>query len=141
MRKAEMISAARKANTQNAFTIFDFCDQLKKIYEEHLDLDDSKIFNCDETGFPINQNGGKVISVKGERAFKLSFGARRENITVLGVCNVSRVAMDPFINFKGKYFMLNWCGDKTLRKTYYGNSQNGWMDSQTFAKWMKYFAE
>ena len=141
MRKAEMISAARKANTQNAFTIFDFCDQLKKIYEEHLDLDDPKIFNCDEIGFPINQNRGKVISVKGERALKLSIGARRENITVLGVCNVSGVAMDPFIIFKGKYFMLNWCGDKALRKTYYGNSQNGWVDSQTFAKWMKYFAE
>lgn len=40
------------------------------IKTEHPDLDESKIFNYDETGFPTDQNGGKFISVKVECAFK-----------------------------------------------------------------------
>ena len=101
MRKAEMITAARKAITSNLFRIFNFYDQLKKIYEKNLDLDESNIFNCDKTGFPAIQRRGKVISVKGERAFKLFFCARRETITVLSVCSANRVTLDPLIIFKG----------------------------------------
>ena len=70
MRKAEMISGIQKANTWKSFIFFGFYDHLKKIYYEHPDLDESKIFNYDETGFPTDQNGGKFISVKVECAFK-----------------------------------------------------------------------
>ena len=109
MRKAEMISEAGKANPSKPFIIFDSCNQLKKIYKEHPDLDEPKIFNCDETGFPTDQSGEKVISVKRERAFKLSFRARRKNITTVGMCNANRAAIDPLIILKGKCFMSNWC--------------------------------
>ena len=54
MRKAEMISGIQKANTWKSFIFFDFYDHLKKIYYEHPDLDESKIFNYDETGFPTD---------------------------------------------------------------------------------------
>ena len=33
LKKAEMISAARKANTLNPFIIYDFFDQLEKVFQ------------------------------------------------------------------------------------------------------------
>ena len=45
------------------------------------------------------------MTVKGERAFKLSFRDRRENITVLAVVNATSIALDPLIIFKGKNLM------------------------------------
>ena len=119
MRKAEMISTARKSNTANPFIIFDIFEQLATIFKENPDLDASRICNCDESGFPTDQTRGKVIAGKGQRGLKLSFGAR-ENITVLGICSASGVALDPLFIFKGKNIMSSWCGDMALPNTYYG---------------------
>ena len=80
MRKTEMSLGARKASKLNPFKIFDFFDQLKKIYYEHSDLDESKSFNCDGTGFPTEQNREKFISFKVKCVFKPLLSARRENI-------------------------------------------------------------
>lgn len=55
-----------------------------EVFQEYQKLDENKIYNCDESGFPTDQTRGRVISVKGQPALKLSFGARCENITVLG---------------------------------------------------------
>ena len=140
-RKAEMISTARKSNTANPFIIFDFFEQLATIFKENPDLDASRIYNCDESGFPTYQTRGKVIAGKGQRGLKLSFGARRENITVLGICSASGVALDPLFIIKGKNIMSSWYGDMALPNTCYGKSTNGWMDSGTFAKWFEYFVE
>ena len=108
MKKAEMISTAPKANTPNPFIIYDFFDQLEKVFQEYPELDENKIYNYDEKGFPTDQTKGFVVSVKGQPALKLSFGARRENITVLGVCSASGIACDPLIIFKGKNVMTSW---------------------------------
>ena len=141
MKKAEMISASRKANTANPFIIYDFFEQLEKIFEEHPELDETKIYNCDESGFPTDQTRGNVIGPVGQRGLKLSYGARRENITVLGVCSASGKAFDPLIIFKGKNLMSSWFGENALPNTYYGNSNNGWMDSNAFAKWFDVFVD
>ena len=76
-----------------------------------------------------------------EPALKLSFGARRENSTVLGVCSASNIACVSHIIFKQKNFMTSWSGENALPNTYYGHSENGWMDSVAFAKWFEIFAE
>jgi len=56
---------------------------------------------------------------------KLRFGAGRENITVLAVCNAAGIALDPLIIFKGKNMQSTWIGDRALPRTYYGKSENG----------------
>ena len=60
-------------------------------------------------------------------AYKLSFGARGENITILDVCNAEVIVMGPLSMFKGKNHMESWFGDKALPNTYYGKSDNGWL--------------
>ena len=61
LKKAEMISTAQKANTSNPFIIYDFFDQLEKVFQEYPELDENKIYNCDESGFPTDQTRGHVF--------------------------------------------------------------------------------
>ena len=75
LKKAE-ISSARKLNTSNPFIIYDYDNLLENFFQDNPDLDADRIYSCDESGFPKDQTNGKFITVKGERAFKLSFGAR-----------------------------------------------------------------
>ena len=66
-----------------------------------------------------------LFSLQGKQALKLWFGTVCENITVLGVCSVAGVFLDPLIIFKGKNMQYSWYGDKALPNTYYGKSENG----------------
>ena len=69
----------------------------------------------------------------------MSFGARRDKITVLASVNAAGIALDPLIIFKGKNLMESWFGTNALPNTYYGKSGKGWMDSEAFAKWFEKF--
>ena len=129
LKKAEMISSARKLNMSNPFIIYDYYNLLEKNFQDNPDLDAVRIYNCDESGFPTNQTNGKCVTVKGERAFKLSFGARQESITVLAVVIAAGIALDPLLIFKRKNLMELWFGTNALPNTYYSKSNKRWMDS------------
>ena len=101
MRKPEMISAAKHNTLPIHLQFLILYDQLIKIFKEHLDLDESKNFNCHETGFPTDQSGGKVISVKGEHAFKLYFGERRK-ISLFQVYTMAKEYQWILNNFQGE---------------------------------------
>ena len=73
-----------------------------------------QIWNCDESGFLTDPQKCKVVSVKGEVAYKVTPGARRENITTLAVCNAVGRAMNLLIIFKGKNYQSSWAGEKVL---------------------------
>ena len=124
LKKAEMISSARKSNRSNPFIIYDYYNLLENMFQDNPDLDADRIYNCDESGFPNDQTNGKSITVKGIRALKLSFGA-----------------LDPLIIFQGKNLMKSWFGTNSLPNTYYSKSDKGWMDSEAFAKWFENFCE
>ena len=59
--------------------------RLKKTIADH-NLTPQQIWNCDESGFPTDPHKFKVVSVRGETAYKV---AARENITTLAVCNAA----------------------------------------------------
>ena len=65
IKKAEMISLARKSSTSNPFIIYGYYNLLEKSFQDNLDFDAERIYNCDESGFPTNQTNGKCITVKG----------------------------------------------------------------------------
>ena len=140
LKRANMISTARKSATSNPFIIKDFYEKLQKLVAE-LKLNANQIWNCDESGFPTDPARSKVVSVKGETAYKTTSGARRENITTLAVCNAAGKALDPVIVFGGKNMQSTWKSDKALPKTYYGRSDNGWMTTEIFLGWFQKFSE
>ena len=139
-KKANLISAARKACTSNPFIINDFFDTIEKIIMEK-NLSENQIWNCDELGFPTDPTRSKVISVRGEVAYKTTWGASRENNSTLAACNAAGRALDPLIIFTGKNFQSTWRGKKTLPNTTYGVSQNGWMDTEIFYQWFVEFTK
>ena len=102
-----MISAARKAATANPFVIYDFYELLEEIMKDKK-LNANHIWNCDESGFPTDPHKCKVVSVKGKTAYKVTCGARRENITTLAVCSASGEVLDSLIIFPGKNMQLTW---------------------------------
>ena len=101
----------------------------------------TQIWNCDESGFPHDPQKCKVVSVKGETAFKLTCGAGRENTTTLAAVCASGRVLDPLIIFSGKNFQSTWRGKDALPKTLYGVSDNGWMTTEIFSEWFENFCE
>ena len=111
---------------------------MKKIIKEKQ-LTADQIWNCDESGFPTDPQKCKVVSVKGTSAYKITYGARRENITTLAVANAAGKVLDPLIIFSGKNLQSTWRGNNALPNTFYGVSENGWITSQIFAEWFDKF--
>eukprot|EP00795_Rhopilema_esculentum_P009817 gene9817-18388_t len=64
----------------------------------------------------------------------------KENTTTLAVCNAAGRALDPLVVFSGKNLQSTWRGERALKDTWYGVSENGWMTSELFASWFDWFA-
>ena len=94
MKKANMISSASKSATSNPFIIFDFYDVLDKLVKEKK-LKALQIWNCDESGFPNDPQKCKVVGVRGKTAYKVTWGAGRENPITIAVCNAAGRVLDP----------------------------------------------
>ena len=139
LKKASMICISRKSNTANPFVIYDFYDKLQFILDSNPDITAENIWNCDESGFPTDPAKSKVVGPTNQPAYKLSFGARRENITTLAVCSASGKVLDPLIIFQGKHFQSTWRGTQALPNCYYGVTKNGWMETSTFNDWFELF--
>lgn len=60
-----------------------------------------QIWNCDESGFPIDPARCRVVSVKGQEAYKVTCGARSENVTTIAVCNPGEEEKPFLIPFAG----------------------------------------
>ena len=141
LKKAEMISAARKSATSDPFVIYDFYDLLEELLQKHR-FEPDQIWNCDESGFPTDPQKCRVVGSKGKSAYKITCGAGRENITTLAVCSAAGQVLDPLVIFSGKNFQQStWKGDKALPETYYGLSESGWMTSDVFYDWFKLFVK
>ena len=96
MKKANMISTARLSATANPFIIYDFYELIERVVRSQ-NLQPNQIWNCDESGFPTDPARCKVVSTKGEVAYKVTWGAGRENISTLDACNAEGRVLDPLI--------------------------------------------
>ena len=106
LKKATMISSARKSATENPFIVYDFFDVIADIINKHK-IPPTNIWNCDESGFPHDPSKCLVISVKGEVAYKVTCGSGRENTTTLAVASATGRVLDPLITFTGKTFKVH----------------------------------
>ena len=140
LKKANMISAARKSCTGNPFIVYDFYEQLSNIISSKK-LQAHQIWNCDESRFPNDPHKCKVVSVKGKTAYKITCGARRENISTLAVVNAAGRVLSHLIIFGGKNMQSTWRGSNALPGTLYGISENGWMTSEVFSEWFHQFCD
>jgi len=92
------------------------------------------IFNCDETGMPLNPKNPKVIAKKGSKNPSSISGDTKTQITVLACVSANGYSIPPFVIFDRK--TLN--PELTLGEvpgTLYGLSENGWITSDLFYHW------
>lgn len=104
--------------------------------EDLIDIfdDPERLFNCDESGFPLCVRTGKVLAAKGARSV-YSFGnSNKSQITTMACFNAAGQYVPPLVIFPGKriqQYLLEGCDDFC-----HGISPNGWMDSEVFYEYI-----
>jgi len=99
----------------------------------------TKIFNADETGFPLNNTLRKIISEEGKRdVIKLTSVKDGQNVSVAACFGASGVYIPPFEIFKGVRFRETYRADvaagSVAQKPY-----SGYINDNLFLKWLDNF--
>ena len=95
----------------------------------------ANIFNCDETGLPLNPKCLKVIDEVGSKNPSYLTGNSKSQITVLACTSAAGYALPPFVIFARK--SINPALTKgEVPGTLYGLSETGWMNRELFNHWL-----
>ena len=81
----------------------------------------------------------QIVAPRGERASRVTATSGREAFTVEAAISAARDVLEPLVVFKGVYAMSAW--QNANFKGRVAVSKNGWMTSEIFSAWFKYFAE
>lgn len=114
---------------QQYFDILEECLLQNAIFDKP-----TVIFNCDETGLPLNPTCGKVVTKVGCKDPSFVTGSDKSQVTVLACASAAGYALPPFVIFDHQ--SLNQGMTKgEVPGTLYGLSRNGWMNSELFYHW------
>ena len=94
----------------------------------------SHIFNCDETGFPLNPKSLKVVDEMSSKTTNCVTGNTKSQITVMACTSAAGYAIPPFVIFSRKSFNHELAKGE-VPGTLYGLSDNGWMTRELFNHW------
>ena len=92
------------------------------------------IYNCDETGLPLNPDSGKVVDAVGSKHPSYITGEGKSQFTVLACSNATGTALPPFIVLDDKNLNFKFTHGE-VPGTLYGLSSNGWMNQDLFDGW------
>ena len=108
---------------------------LEECLTEYDILDNpSRIYNCDETGLPLNPPSHKVIAKVGEPNPCSIKGNTKLQVTVLACVSATGIALPPMIDLK-KRPITQHITEGEIPGTMYGLSTNGWMNRELFSTW------
>ena len=100
--------------------------------------DPSRIWNCDESGFPLCPKASKILAPRGTKTVYAACSASKQQITTLVAINASGEVLPPMHIFPGErfsYFPL----EGAVQGAYFGKSHNGWINSELFFGWVSKF--
>ena len=129
-----------RAVSANEETISDFFGKLGSIYGKlNLVSKPMQIYNSDETGVTIVFKPWKVVAEMGcRKVYTVSAAEKGRTHTVLSCVSASGSFIPPMMvyprkgavpeQFRGAY-----------PNTLFGSSENGWMTSQLYIEWFKFF--
>ena len=89
------------------------------------------IFNCDETGLPLQHRPGKRVALRGQKHVHVMNSGNKAHISVLACANVSGYAIPPMVVFERKSLTPQLTSQE-VPGTIYGLSASGWMDRSSF---------
>ena len=112
-----------------------YYDLLEETLRSNEIFDDpTRIFNCDETGMPLNPKPLKVVSEVGNKNPCNVTGNLRSQITVLACTSAAGYPLPPFIIFDCKTLTKELTKGEVPGASY-GLSNKGWMDGELFKDW------
>ena len=97
----------------------------------------SAIFNCDETGMPLNPKCHKVVSEVGSKHTGHITGNRKGQTTVLACTCAAGYAIPPLVVFDRKTLNMK-ATEGEVPGTFYGLSSSGWMTQDLFYHWFEH---
>ena len=108
---------------------------LKETLEKY-DLMDrpSQVYNCDESGMPLEHKQPKTLALKGTKKVRQCTSSNKMQTTVLGRVSATGQVIPPMVVFSGKNFN-HTLSEGEVPGTFYGMSDSGWMDQELFAFW------
>ena len=134
LRTVEKLSYARYVSTDPVI-INQYFDLLKSTLIDNDLMDKpTHIFNCDETGMPLNHLPKYVVSEKGDKHPRAVTSGSKKQITVLACASAAGYVLPPLVIFSRK--SLNQ--ELTIGEvpgTMYGLTESGWMDGEVFDNW------
>ena len=137
MRAGEAL-AYRRAVASSPETIKNYFDQLEEILVSNsLYNCPSRIYNIDESGFPLQHRPGKRIGVRGQKHVVVNTSGDKTQITVLACVRADGCYMPPMVVFKRSDLKEDLIQGE-VPDTLYGLSKSGWMDGDLFAKWFHF---
>ena len=93
-----------------------------------------KLFNCDETGMPLNPKPLKRVCKLGAKDPSYITGNSKVQISVLACSSAVGYALPPYVVFDRKTLNQELTRGE-VPGTVYGLSSNGWMDTELFKYW------
>jgi len=139
-RVAVPLSVAR-AKASDPVVLKGYFDMLEECLKENKIFDKPGcIFNCDESGIPLNPRCIKVIDHVGSKNPSHVTSGDKSQLTVMACTCAAGYFIPPMIIFDRKRFVDTWA-DGEVPGTLYGLSQNGWINSQQFHGWFQHFLE
>ena len=94
-----------------------------------------RLWNADESGFPLQYRSGKVLSPCESKYVYSVNNSSKQQITTLVCINAAGQVMPPMHIFPGEQFHYNPL-EGGVYGTYFGRSSPGWMDSELFYGWL-----
>ena len=137
LRKPEPLSHARVICTSPDILnkYFDLLEQT--LEDNNLLQKPCQIFNCDESGFPLDPAPPKVAVIKGQKhPYNVSSGDKVQ-ITVLACCSAGGYVIPPFIIFDRKTLKPGMTKGE-VPGSIYGLSAKGWIDAELFDLWFHF---
>ena len=121
----------------NRDTIDEYFDLLEATIKKNglQDLP-GQIYNCDESGFPLDHEGGKLIAVKGWKHFWATSSCSRDQITVLACESATGQYMPPLVVYDRKNLKREFHNHE-VPGTAYGLTAKGWVNAELFEEWFE----
>ena len=141
LRSPQPLSQAR-AFAGSPEIICDFFGKLGALYGRlNLLSKPMMIYNADETGISVVHKPGKVVAELGRRhVYSVVSGERGKNHTIMTCVSASAFILPPMIIYPRKKALPDNYKAGAVPNTLFVTSTNGWINSQLYLEWLKFFS-
>ena len=139
-RQPQLLSRERAGVTREGLdTWFEECKEYVDGKDPTIWNEPNRIYNCDETSFPIAPKPSHVIAEKGVPNVYARGSNSKQAITALVGGSAAGFYLRPMLVYPGKVFRKDFLTAffDAIPDGQFGYSKNGWMDSSLFVTWLK----